>query len=387
MTQSSTTEKGLLTPFNVVAGIILLVGIPLIALRFASGLGVMADSDNYPWGSLISLNVMCGVALSAGGFVIGTAVYIFGMKEYKLVVREAVLTGFLGYFFVVVALTFDLGRPWRLPYPMIVSLGVSSVLFLVAWHVALYLSTQFVEFSPTIFEWRDWKRWHKVAISVTVGATIFGIVLSTLHQSALGALFLIAPTRVHPLWYSSYIPLYYLVSAIGGGLSMVIFVGWMSRRVFKQQVKDDEGKFDKVTLGLGKATCMVLAIYFAIKVIGIASGNHWHYLGTSMGHWYLVELLGFVVLPCFLFAMGYREKRLRMVRVAAIITISGIILNRINTSLIAYNWELPPEERFTPHWMEIWISITVITIGILVFRWIVSRMPVLYEHPKYKGLH
>jgi len=331
--------------------------------------------------------VMCGVALSAGGFVMGTAVHLFGMNEYKPLVRPAILVGFIGYFFVVVGLCVDLGRPWRLPYPIVYSLGVTSVLFLVGWHVLLYLSTQAVEFSPAVFEWLGWKRWRKVAVAVTIGATIFGVILSTLHQSALGALFLIAPTKVHPLWYSEFIPLFFFVSAIVGGLSMVILESTLAKRYLGHLVETSKEKLDELTLGLGKASSITLAVFFAIKVIGIGQSNTWKYLATPMGHWFLLELLGFILLPCLIHAVGYRERRPGLVRLAAVWTIVGIILTRINLSMIAFNWNLPAEQRYLPRWMEIWISITVFTCGVLTYRWVVNRMPVLREHPQYKGMH
>src|SRR3972149_4218076 len=110
-----------------------------------------------------------------------TAVHIFGLKDYRPIVRPAILTGFLGYFFVVVGLSFDLGRPWRLPCPILVSYGVTSVMFLVGWHVMLSLPCQLVEFCPAIFEWLKWDKIRAWAVRLTFAATIFGVMLSTLH--------------------------------------------------------------------------------------------------------------------------------------------------------------------------------------------------------------
>src|SRR3972149_9302509 len=146
--------KGLVTPFNVVAGAIIVAGLVFLVLRFAQGLGaVTSASQDQPWGLFLAWGLFSGVPLSATGFVLGTAVYVFGLKQYHPVVKNAVLVGLLGYLFAVIFLLVDLGRPWRLPYPMTISFGTASGLCLVAWHVALYLSCQFLEFFPAISEW------------------------------------------------------------------------------------------------------------------------------------------------------------------------------------------------------------------------------------------
>ncbi len=388
MNQSPQQQKGLITPFNIIAAIILIVGAGLTLLRFIKGLDATTNLTHMnPWGLWIGFDVMTGVALAAGGFVISSAVYLFGMEEYKPIVRPAILTGFLGYFLVVVGLLYDLGRYYKLPYPFVVQSGPTSPLFEIALCVALYLTVLFVEFTPAAFEWLGWKRWRKVVVSMTIALTIFGLILSTLHQSTLGAMFLITPTKLHPLWYSSHMPIHFFVSAIGAGISMVIFEGMLSHRAYAHQVEISHEKFDSLTVGLAKAGAIVLATYFGLKVVGIGIDNKWHYLGTPMGHWYLVELLGFVVLPCFLYMVGYRERRPTLIRFTALLTVIGVILNRLNVSIFAFNWQLPSELRYTPHWMEIWISVTIVTFGVVVFKWIVNRMPILYEHPQYKGMH
>jgi len=376
--------RGLVTPFNIVAGAILLVGIPLTVIRFTKGLASVTNlSDTNPWGLWIGFDVLCGVALAAGGFTVGTAVYLLGAKKYHPVVRPAVLTGFLGYFFVVVGLCFDLGRPWRLPYPMFVSYGVTSVMFLVGWHVALYLSTQLVEFCPAIFEWLGWKSFRKWAWKLTVGATVFGAVLSTLHQSALGALFLLAPAKLHPLWYTPYLPVFFFVSAVVAGISMVIFESMLSHRIFSSQIDPHHhANFDGLTIGLGKAAAVGLFSYFCLKWIGVAHGNHWDLLNTPLGHWFLVEVFIFVLLPCFLYVWAVREENAGLVRFTSILTVIGIIINRINVSVVAFNWNVA--DRYTPRWSEYAVTITIVTVGLLTFRWIVNRMPVLYTHPDYK---
>ena len=379
--------KGLLTPFNIVAGIIILIGLPFVVMRFTQGLGAVTHaSQDQPWSLFLSWGLFTGVPLAATGYIMASAVYLFGLKDYHPLVRPAVLTGFIGYLFAVIFLLFDLGRPWRLPYPMLVSYGTTSVLFLVGWHVALYLSTQLVEFFPAVFEWMGADRFRRLALQVTIGATIFGVILSTLHQSALGALFLLAPGKLHPLWYSEFIPLFFFVSSIFAGLSMVIAESTLSRRAFKEQIDPHRSaSFDRLTIGLGRAASLVLFTYFCLKWIGVAHGNHWNLLNTSWGQWFLVETFVFVLLPCFLFARGVRKRNVALIRFTAFFTILGVIINRFNVSLIALNWKLPHREFF--HWKELILVITIITVEILTYRWIVNRMPVHREHADYKGLH
>lgn len=386
--QAAADHRGtLFTPFNVIAGIIVIMGLILSVIRFTKGLDATTNLSDYnPWGLWIGFDLLVGVALAAGGYVTSAAVYIFGMKRYHSAVRPAILTAFLGYAFVVLALHYDLGRPLRLPYPFFVSQGTTSLLFEVGACVALYLTVLFIEFSPAAMEWLGFKKARNIVVKLTMVLTIFGVILSTLHQSSLGALFLIAPSKLHPLWYSSYLPVFFFVSSTIAGLSMVIFEGTLSHhylhhKMDEAHLKENEG----LVLGFGKAAAWVLAGYFVIKTIGVAADNNWHYLATGYGAWFLVEVLGFIALPSFFYAVGVRDKNTKIIRWTAAWTVLGIIVNRLNVSMVAFNYHLPSSERYFPHWIEIGISVFIVTVGILVFRFICTRMPILYEHPDYES--
>ena len=379
--------RSLVTPGHLIAWAILAVGLPVTFLRFTQGLGSVTNlTDTNPWGIWIGIDVLCGVALAAGGFIIASTTHLFGLHEYKPLVRPAILTGFLGYTFVVVGLGFDLGRPWRLPYPMVVSWGTTSVMFEVGWCVALYLGCQFVEMFPVFFEWLGWRRLRAWAVKMTIGLTVAAVMLSTLHQSSLGALFLIAPSKLHPLWYGMYLPVFFIISAIAGGIGMIIFESTLSHRVFKVQLTGhDPRELDKLQLGLAKAGAAILYGYFWLRWLGVAHDHRWAYLDTPLGHWWLVEVIGFIALPGLLFGIAVRKRNALLSRIAAVWTVLGLILNRLNVSVIAFNWQ--QAERYVPHWMEIAVTVTVITTGVLVFEWMVNRMPILLDSPDYPPEH
>jgi Ni/Fe-hydrogenase subunit HybB-like protein len=379
--------RSLVTPVNLVAALILLVGVPIMVYRFIFGLSSVTNlSQTAPWGLWIGFDMLGGVALAAGGYTIASSVYIFGLKEYRPIVRPAVLTGFLGYLFAVIGLLMDLGQPWRIPYPIFYSAGPTSVMFEVGWCVALYTTVLFIEFTPPIFEWLGLRTLRNYAVQLTLAVTVFGVVLSTLHQSSLGALFLLTPSKLHPLWYSSFIPLYFFISSVIAGLSMVIFESAVSHRAFRDQLDPTKHvDLDGLTLGLAKGASVVLFAYFFLLLQGLADGGDWHYLLTPYGYWYMFEVGGFVIVPCFLYAHAARTRNARLARIAAVVTVAGIILNRLNVSIIAMNWNAAV--RYVPSWMEVVVSITIVTMGILTYRWIVNRMPVLREHPEYGDGH
>jgi Ni/Fe-hydrogenase subunit HybB-like protein len=309
--------------------------------------------------------------------MLGTTVEIFGRHDFQPVERLALLNGLLGYFFAVVYLLVDLGQPWRLPYPMFVSFGTAAVLFLVAWHVATYLSVQVAEVSSAFFEWIGWPMGAQFIRKIAVGLTVSGIILSTLHQGALGALFTYAPGKVHPLWYSaSFQWIFFFCSAIPAGLCMVIAVSTVVKKTMAWRCdRNFLDNLDNLTIALAKGASMGLITYLTIKLIGIAHDNEWAYLTTGWGQWFLLEMALGVVLPLGLFAYAIRHRMPNLVRGAAFLTIFGIALNRINTALIAFNWKLYQE---IPHWKEVVISVTIFAIYIVTYRFILYRLPILF---------
>lgn len=366
-------------PFNWVLALILCIGLPLIAGRFIFGLAWATNgSYDYPWGLFLCFGLFAMVPLSSSGFQLGTAVEIFGCRELKPIERLALLNGLLGYFFAVVYLLVDLGQPWRLPYPMVVAFGPAAVLFLVAWHVATYLSVQVTEVSVAFFEWIGFPLGKEGVRKITLGLTVAGIILSTLHQGALGALFNYAPGKVHPLWYSSaFLWLHFFVSSIPGGLCMVIVVSSIARKTMAWRCDDGfRDNLDNLTVSLAKGACLGLVTYLVIKLLGLAHDNKWAYLSTGWGAWYLFEMLMGVILPLIILAYSVRHRIMGLLRLGALLTVFGVVLNRMNTAMLTFNWKLG--EREIPQWREIIITITLFSIYIIVYRFILYRLPILF---------
>jgi Ni/Fe-hydrogenase subunit HybB-like protein len=377
------------TPWNFLAALILFFAVAVMIWRLFFGLGAATHlSDEYPWGLWIGFDILVGIALAAPGLTLGTAVHLFGMKQYSHFVRPAILSSLLGYIFAVIALLFDLGRYYRMPYLLVGSWGFSSILFLIGWHFFLYINICLIEWSPALFEWLNMRKLREFFNKLAIWATIFGVIIAGGHQSALGGLYLLAPSKLHPLWYSKLLPVFFLLSAIFAGIAMVIVESSITHRVFKSQIKDfSQGDFDRLTIGLGKGAASAMVIYLILKMLGIADADNWEYLNTPYGYWFLVELLGFVLFPVFLFTSAARNNNAKLVRIGGFITVLGVILNRLNVSVIAYNWDIPAALRYYPKWSEYALSIGVVTMLVLAYRWIVNRMPIMREHPDYESLH
>ncbi len=383
-------SKSLITPFNLLAASILATSLPVFISRYGKGLASVLDASNeYPWGLLLSWGIFAGEPLFAAGFVVASGYYLFGIKNYRPLVRLAVLGGMLGYAFAASYLLIDLGRPWRIYYPMLINFGPSSVLFVVAWHVALYVTIQLMEFSPAILEWLGSRRLHKWAVSATVALIIGGVILSTVHQSALGAMYLITPGKLHPLWYTSHLPLLFFSSAVYAAMSFAILLAFVAARYFRDRCDDEFiSNVSSVTLSLSKAAAVAMYIYFALKIIALAQDDRWSLLLTPLGGWYLVELFGFIAIPMMLLSAAVKRNSIALARISAFWAVLGIVLNRVNVNLIAFNWNLPDHwSRIVPSSGEVIMILAMITLHILVFRWILNRFPVTRELPQYKGMH
>jgi len=365
-----------LTPFNIISIPVIVTGLVILYFRFVYGLGSVTNlSQETAWGLWLGFDVVTGVALAGGAYVITFVVYVMRVDKYHSIVRVTVLNGLLAYAFYAGALLLDIGRPWNALNPYIGnSFGFSSVLFLICWHFLLYMVAEFIEFSPVIAEWLHWEKARKILKSLTLGTVILGITLSILHQSGLGALFLMAKPKIHPLWWSQFIPILFFVSSIYAGLAMIIFEGTISHRVFKALIPKTHHSFDDMIIGLAKGAAITMAVYYFLKALLFIHDKQWEMINDGWGYWFLVEVLGFVLVPGFMFAFGFRNRNIKIIKIASIMALIGVILNRLNVSIISFNWYA--DVHYYPSWQEIVVTLMVIFTEIWVFRWIVTRMPV-----------
>ncbi len=354
-----------------------LVGV-LVAVsmvRYTRGLGAVTHlSDATPWGLWIGFDVMSGVALAAGGFVMAATVYIFHLERYHAFARPAVLTAFLGYAAVAVGLLYDLGLPWRIWHPLF-HWQHHSVLFEVAMCVMLYLTVLALEFAPAIlehplFRWRPFRTTLAALRKVTIPLVILGIMLSTLHQSSLGSLFLITPYRLHPLWYSPIIYVLFFVSAVALGLSMVVTESMFAHRFLGHALHRRQMS------GLGAAAAVVLTLYLALRLGDLAARGvlvsalqpSWH------GVLFVAELALSAGIPVVLMAIPRVRNSIRGVGVAGAMTVAGMILYRLDVSVVAF--ARPADMPYFPSWEELAVSVGIVSAFMLVFIFFVEHLRV-----------
>ncbi len=362
-----------------------LMGIAFVVamIRYATGIGAISDlSYSYPWGFWISFDLFTGVAISSGGFLMAGLVYILRIEEFKPLLRPSVLTAFLGYILVAVALLVDLGHPERIWYMMIHWNG-TSVLLEIGICVMSYLAVLAIEFAPVVFEGLKWEKWAHLVHKFIMPFVILGVVLSTLHQSSLGSLLLIEPAKLHPLWWTPILPIMFFTSAIGIGLGMVILESSLSSRYFQR------GLEVHLLEKLAKAIPVVLAIYALLKFGELAYAGDLHYLFTSgvMSVLFWAEILIGIVIPIILFSIKKVRQSPNGLLTGAIILLLGMILNRFNVSWFGVQHPDPlfymPTFMSNVHYMpslpEISVSLGIFSAGILAFGLAAKYLPVFED--------
>lgn len=342
----------------------------IAVLRFWHGLGATtALTDLTPWGFWIGFDVMGGVALAAGGFVVAATVHVFHLERYHAIVRPAVLTAFLGYLAVVGGLLFDLGLPWNI-WHMIIYWNPHSPLFEVGWCVMLYTTVLGLEFAPVVLETAK----HPVLLGVfrflkkaTIPIVVLGILLSTLHQSSLGSLFLIMPHRLHALWYTPILPILFFVSAVGLGLMMVA-----TEALFTAYLYEREPEMDLLK-GLGKAAAWVLWCYTALRLGDLAvRGRLAAVLEGSFESWlFVIEMLVAAIGPAVLLSVRKVRESPTGLRISMGAGVIGFVMNRLDVGGIAMIGATGTQ--YMPSWMEVAVSMGVVAAAALAYFFVAEH--------------
>ena len=356
-----------------ILSLLVVIGLAVMIIRYVNGLGAISNlSDGRPWGLWISFDLYCGVALAAGGFTLAGAVYVFRLEKYRSVVRPAVLTAFLGYTLVILALLVDVGQPWYL-WHAIIYWNIHSPLFEVAVCVMTYTAVLALEFSPAVFERLNWHVPLRIIRAIQIPLVIAGVVLSTLHQSSLGSMLLLMPTTLHAIWYTPILPILFLTSAIAVGPAMVIFESTLSTKVFGHKLESD------VLSGLARIIPYILGIYLLLKIVELVTAGELGLIFTAYPQnllWWAEIIIG-VVSPIILFSLPGLKQNRNAVFGTSILVILGLIISRFNVSMLALN--IRPGYTYFPHWMEIAISVGLVADALLVI-WLAYRFLPIAQH-------
>jgi Ni/Fe-hydrogenase subunit HybB-like protein len=352
---------------------IMAAGIYCTFLRFFRGLGASTNlSDQFPWGLWIGFDVMCGVMLAAGGFTLTAAVEIFNIKRFHSIVRPTILTAFLGYLLVCAALMYDLGLPWNIWHPLVMR-NPHSVMFEVAWCVMLYTTVLALEFSPIVLEHFKLKRALKIIRSVMVVFVILGVLLSTLHQSSLGTLYLIMPNKLHPFWWSPLLPVFFFLSAIAVGLAMTIFESSMSSKYFGRELELP------ILRDLGRVLVVVLALYGILRFEDLYHRGVLKLVLVSgyEQRFFLLEMFLSLVAPLGLLLVPKVRESAQGLYLAAVLTLLGFVTNRLNVTITGV--ENAVGGRYTPKWTEVVITAMFVALGFAIFGLAAKYLPIFPE--------
>jgi len=330
--------------------------------------------DAQPWGLWVGLGTLCGVGISAGGFAIAAAVYVLGFDRYRPVVRAAVLLSFLGYLSVIIGMMYELGLPWRIWHP-IVMWNRRSVLFEVSWCVMLYTTVLALEFSPSLVERIPWTRarnfylrWHH---NLLIALVMAGAILSSLHQSFLGGLYLLAKGKIDPLWYSQYLPTFFYLSAVPAGLAATIMVVFLCNRSLNTRV--DPGLLAEMS----QIIAPLLYVYAILRGIDLYTHGSAPYLWMwreETGLFWL-EIGLFVLAPIYLLSRQWVRTNPQALYGTCAMVVMGFMANRLNVSITAF--QHTSGVYYVPKWTEFALTLATITVSAVLFHYAVVHLEIL----------
>lgn len=364
-----------ITFWRAVVAIIFLFGAYAVYARFFLGFQQSTNlTDSQPWGLWVGLGTLCGVGLSAGGFALAAAVYLLGFDRYRPVVRAAVLLSFLGYLSVIVGMMYELGLPWRIWHPIFMW-NRRSVLFEVSWCVMLYSTVLALEFSPSLVEKIPWVRlrnlylkWHH---QILIALVLAGAILSSLHQSFLGGLYLLAKGKLDPLWYSSYLPTLFYLSAVPAGLAATIAAVYLCNRSLRARVDlNILAEMSQIIVPM----LYVYGIFRGVDIISHGNGTYlWAWREETLLFW--IEICLFVVAPIFLLSRASVRYNPHALYGTCSLVIMGFMANRLNVSITAF--QTSSGLYYVPRWTEFALTLATVTAAVVAFHYAVVHLEIL----------
>ncbi|HWQ53150.1 MAG TPA: Ni/Fe-hydrogenase cytochrome b subunit [Bryobacteraceae bacterium] len=365
----------ILARFTVWRGVFVLLalgGLYATWIRAYYGLGAATNlTDQFPWGIWIGFDILCGVGLAAGGFTLVAVVHIFNVERYKPILRPAVLTAFLGYSLVVLALLFDLGRPDRVWHPLIMW-NPHSVMFEVGWCVTLYTTVLFLEFIPVVFEKFGMHKSLGWMRAISVPLMIAGVILSTLHQSSLGTLYLIVPHKLYALWYTPLLPVFFYISAICAGLAMTIFESWHSSRAFGRALELP------LLASMARVLAVLLSVYLTMRYLDLSHRGALPLLLENRVETWLFGLeISLMLLPMLLLFRRHVRQRPGALYACAVMVLFGFVTNRLNVSITGM--EAGSGAAYVPKWTEVAVTLAIVALGFAIFRIVAQYFPIFEE--------
>jgi Ni/Fe-hydrogenase subunit HybB-like protein len=311
--------------------------------------------------------VLCGIGLGGAGFTIMAAVYVFNAERFRPIVRPAILLAFLAYSSAAVALAVDIGRTWNIWHP-IVFWNDQSVLFDVAWCLMLYTGVLILEGSGMLFERMGWKRLLKAQHAITLPIVLVGVVLSTLHQSSLGSLFLIVPGKLHAIWYTPMLPVFFFMSAVCVGLATLILLARLTGTAFGARIDES------IVSGLARVLVAGVWVYGVTRIFDL-----WHRgaLGAALdgsyeSRMFLLEFGLLVVLPAAVLGIPALHRKIGGLYAGAILVVLGFIANRLNVSITGFEWH--QGGHYVPAVSEVLIGLMIPALAFGAYTWIARRL-------------
>jgi len=368
-----------ITMWRVILAVIFVAGMYATYVRFFEGFRASTNlSDQMPWGLWVGLGTLCGIGLSAAGFGISAAVYLLGMERYRPILRASILISFLGYLTVCVGYLYEIGLPWRFWHP-IVMWNHTSVLFDVCVCIMTYTTVLTFEFAPALIEKLPWRSFRETVLryhhKILIGVVLAGVLLSSMHQSFLGGLYLIAPGKVHPLWYSQYMHAMFYLSAIPAGLALTVLAIYLSMRSLRVRVDFN------ILSDCGRVIQLLLVVFALFKLLDLATNQALHYafqLTPEAGYFWL-EMALFVIIPVALLSKSSVRMNPEKLYLTSAIVIAGFIVDRINVSINSLQSAMGV--HYVPKWTELASSVLVIAAAVVAFRYAVIYLDIL---PKAK---